>query len=110
MKLVYPALGRLEVHDPVNVALFLSMVTALLFTAVASVASVSAAVRRSEVRELLFQSALGPAVLAAVAMVVVLVGLSSGAWRSQRKRPRCSRGTTESWQPAPLPRGWQSLP
>ena len=76
MKAVYPALGRLAVHDPGNVALFLSMVAAFLFAALASVASVSAAVKRSEVGERFFRFALGPAVVAAVAMVVVLGGTS----------------------------------
>lgn len=73
-RLVYPALGRLAVHDSMNVALFLSMVTAFLFAAVSGAAAVSIAVRRSEVGERLFRFALGPAVAAFAAMVLVLVG------------------------------------
>lgn len=73
-RLIYPALGRLAVHDSMNVALFLSMVTAFLFAAVSGAAAVSITVRRSEVGERLFRFALGPAVVAFGAMVVVLVG------------------------------------
>jgi hypothetical protein len=75
MRVVYPVLGDLTVHDPVNVALFLSIVGMFLLAAVASVTSVSAAVRRSGVGERLYRFALYPATLAALAMVVVSVAM-----------------------------------
>lgn len=71
---IYPALGRPAVHDPVNVALFLSLVGAFLLAAGASVGAVSAAVRRSEVGGRTIRFALYPVTVAAAAMVVVLVG------------------------------------
>ena len=71
---VYPALGRPALHDPVNVALFLSLVGAFLLATGASVKAVSAAVRRSEVGMRPLRFALIPATVAAFAMVVVLVG------------------------------------
>lgn len=74
VKIFYPEPGRMAVHGSVNVALFLSLAVAFLLAAVASVASVSAAIRRSGVGERLFRFALVPAVVAAAAMVVVLAG------------------------------------
>lgn len=71
---VYPALGSPAVHDPVNVALFLSLVVAFLLAALASAWAVSAAVRRSEIGGRPLRFALYPAAVAAFAMVVVLVG------------------------------------
>lgn len=71
---IYPALGRPAVHDPVNVALFLSLVGAFLLAAGASAGAVSAAVRRSEVGGRTIRFALYPVTVAAAAMVVVLVG------------------------------------
>ena len=73
MRVVYPFLGNLTIHDPVNVALFLSIVVMFLLAAVASTASVSAAVGRSGVGESLYRFALYPAALAALSMVVVSV-------------------------------------
>jgi hypothetical protein len=73
MRVVYPFLGNLTIHDPVNVALFLSIVVMFLLAAVASTASVSAAVGRSGVGESLYRFALYPATLAALSMVVVSV-------------------------------------
>jgi hypothetical protein len=73
MKVVYLALGDLAVHDPVNVALFVSIAVMFLLAAVASAASVSAAVGRSGVGERLYRFALYPAALAALAMFVVSV-------------------------------------
>jgi hypothetical protein len=57
----------------VNVALFVSIAVMLLLAAVASAASVSAAVGRSGVGERLYRFALYPAALAALAMFVVSV-------------------------------------
>ncbi len=71
---VYPALGRPAVHDPVNVALFLSLVGAFLLAALASAWAVSAAVGRSGAGGLPVRFALYPAAVAAFAMIVVLVG------------------------------------
>jgi hypothetical protein len=73
MRVAYPVLGDLAVHGPVNVALFLSIVGMFLLAAVASAASVSAAVGRSGVGERPYRLALYPAALAALAMVVVSV-------------------------------------
>jgi hypothetical protein len=71
MRVVYPILGDPAVHDPVNVALFLSIAEMFLLAAVASTASVSAAVRRSRLGEHLYRFALYPAALTTLAMVVV---------------------------------------
>jgi hypothetical protein len=73
VKVVDPVFGDPGVHDPINVALFLSIVVTFLLAAVASTASVSAAVGRSEVRAGLYRFALYPAALAALSMVVVSV-------------------------------------
>jgi len=73
VKLVAPHLGDPDVHDPVNVALFLSIVVVYLLASVAGAASVSAAVGRSEVGARIYRFALYPAVLAVLAMVVVSV-------------------------------------
>jgi hypothetical protein len=70
-KVVCPVVGCLMVHSFVNVALFLSIAGAFVLAAVASAASVSVAVRRSEVGERLYRFALYPAGLATLAMVVV---------------------------------------
>jgi hypothetical protein len=71
VRVVDPIFGDPAVHDPVNVALFLSIVAMFLLAAVASTAAVSAAVGRSDIGERLYRLALYPAALAAVAMVVV---------------------------------------
>lgn len=71
---VYPALGRPAVHDPMNVALFLSLVGAFLLAVVASAWAVSAAVRRSELGGRPIRYALYPSAVAAASMVVVLAG------------------------------------
>lgn len=73
-RVVYPALGKLTIHDSTNVALFVSLVGAFVLAAVASAASISSAVRRSEVGEKVFRFAMIPAVVAAAAMAVTLVG------------------------------------
>jgi hypothetical protein len=73
MKVVAPIFGDTAVHATVNVALFLSIAVMFLLAAVASAASVSAAVGRSEVGERIYRFALYPAALAALAMVVVSV-------------------------------------
>jgi hypothetical protein len=73
MRVVYPSLGDLAVHDPANVALFLSIVGMFLIAAVASTASVSAAVGRSGVGESIYRFALYPAAITALSMVVVFV-------------------------------------
>jgi hypothetical protein len=73
-KVVYPHLGRLAVHNTVNVVLFLSLVGVFLLAAVASVGAVSTAVGRSGVGERALRFALYPATVVAMAMVVVLVG------------------------------------
>ena len=70
-EVVYPALGHLTARGGVNVALFLSLAGVFLLAAVASAASVSAAVRRSEVGERIYRFALYPAGLATLAMVMV---------------------------------------
>jgi len=72
-KIIYPALGRVAVHDTVNVALFLSLVGAFLFAALASAGTLTAAVGRAEVGGRTLRFALYPAAVAAAAMVVVLV-------------------------------------
>jgi hypothetical protein len=76
-KVVCPVVGCLTVHSLVNVALFLSIAGAFVLAAVASAASVSVAVRRSEVGERLYRFALYPAALATLAMVVVLAATVS---------------------------------
>ena len=76
--IVYPALGHPAVHDPVNVVLFLSLVGAFLFAALASTWAVSVAVRRSEIGSRPLRFALYPAAVAVFAMFVVLVG--SAVW------------------------------
>jgi hypothetical protein len=73
-KVVYPVLGHPAVHDPANVALFLSLVGAFLLADLASVGAVSAAVRRAGVGGRTVRFALYPATVAAFAMVVVLAG------------------------------------
>jgi hypothetical protein len=73
VRVVEPVLGDTAVQDPSNVALFLSIVSMFLLAAVASAASVSAAVGRSGVGERLYRFALYPAALAAFSMVVVSV-------------------------------------
>lgn len=78
VRVVYPALGDATVHVSVNVALFLSLAGVFVLSAVASAASVSAAVGRSEIGERLLRFALVPAVVVALAIVVVLV--STVAW------------------------------
>ena len=70
---VEPLLGGTALHDPLNVALFLSIVAVFLLAAVASTASISAAVGRSGVGDRLYRFALYPAALAALSMVVVSV-------------------------------------
>jgi hypothetical protein len=74
VRVVYPALGHIAVHDPVNVALFLSLVGAFLLAALASTWAVSAAVRCSEVGRRPLRFALYSATVAAFAMAVVLLG------------------------------------
>ena len=71
VRVVEPIIGGSAVQDPVNVALFLSIVAMFLLAAVASAASVSAAVGRSGVGGRLYRFALYPAALAASSMVVV---------------------------------------
>jgi hypothetical protein len=72
-KIIYPAIGRVTVHDTVNVALLLSLVGAFLLAALASAGAITAAVRRVEVGGRALRFALYPAAVAAAAMVVVLV-------------------------------------
>jgi hypothetical protein len=72
-KIIYPTLGRLAVHDVVNVALFLSLGGAFLLAAAASAAAVSVAVSRGEIGARFYRFALFPGTLAALAMGVVLV-------------------------------------
>jgi hypothetical protein len=76
-KVVCSVVGCLTVHSLVNVALFLSIAGAFVLAAVASAASVSVAVRRSEVGERLYRFALYLAALATLAMVVVLAATVS---------------------------------
>jgi hypothetical protein len=71
VKIVAPIWGDTAVHAPFNVALFLSIAVMFLLAAVASAASVSAAVGRSEVGARIYRFALYPAALAGLAMVVV---------------------------------------
>jgi hypothetical protein len=73
MRVVYPALGSLAVHDSVNVALFLSVVGAFVLAAAASAGAVSVAVSRCEIGVRFYRFALFPAALATLAMGVVLV-------------------------------------
>jgi hypothetical protein len=68
-KVVFPFMGGLA-----NVVLFLSLVGAFMLAAIASVAAVSAAVRRSGVEGRVLRFALYPAAVVALAMVVVLSG------------------------------------
>jgi hypothetical protein len=74
VKIIYPALGRLAANDAVNVTLFLSLAETFVLAAVASAGAVSVAVRRSEIGDRPLRFALIPAVVAALAMVVVSVG------------------------------------
>jgi hypothetical protein len=73
MRVVYPALGSLAVHDSVNIALFLSVVGAFVLAAAASAGPVSVAVSRCEIGARFYRFALFPAALAALAMGLVLV-------------------------------------
>jgi hypothetical protein len=70
---IYPSLGRLAVHDALNVALFVSLTGAFLLAAAASVAAVSVAVRRCEIGARFYRFALFPGTLTALAMGVVVV-------------------------------------
>jgi len=72
-KIIYPTLGRLAVHDVVNVALFLSLGGAFLLAAAASAAAVSVAVSRGKIGARFYRFALFPGTLVALAMGVVLV-------------------------------------
>jgi hypothetical protein len=71
-KIIYPSLGRLAVHDALNVMLFLSLMGAFLLAAAASAAAVSVAVSRCEIGARFYRIALFPGTLAALAMGVVL--------------------------------------
>jgi len=71
-RVIYPSVGPLAVHSPLNVAFFLSLVAVFLLAAIASTAAVSAAVSRVEVDGRLFSFALWPATVATLAMAVVL--------------------------------------
>lgn len=73
-RVLFPFLGGLAIQGIADVVLFLSLVVAFLLAAVASVAAVSAAVRRSGVEGRVLRFALYPAVVVALAMVVVLSG------------------------------------
>lgn len=73
VKVIYPSLGRLAVHDALNVALFVSLTGAFLLAAAASVAAVSVAVRRCEIGARFYRFALFPGTLTALAMGVVVV-------------------------------------
>jgi CBS-domain-containing membrane protein len=90
MRVVCPVLGNVAVHNPVNVALVLSIAGMFMLAAVASAASVSVAVGRSGVGERPYRFALYPAALAALAMVVVSVPRRFGDSRCGRRPPRCS--------------------
>jgi hypothetical protein len=70
---VFAAVGPLAVYDPLNMALFLSLVGLFLLAAVASTAAVSAAVACSEIRGSLYRFALVPGAVATLAMGVMLV-------------------------------------
>lgn len=72
MRVVYPALGPLAVHDPLNVVLFLLLVGVFVLAAVASTASVSMAVARSDLDGRLFRFALFPAGITTLAVGVAL--------------------------------------
>jgi hypothetical protein len=78
MKFVSPIWGDTSVHAPFNVALFLSIAVLFLLAAVASAASVSAAVGRSGVGVRVYRFALYPAALAGLAMVVV--SMATAVW------------------------------
>jgi hypothetical protein len=73
VKVISTSLGRLAVHDAVNVALFLSLAGTFLLSAAASAGAVSVAVSRSELGARFYRFALFPGTLAALAMGVVLV-------------------------------------
>ena len=73
-RVVFPFMGGLAIHGVANVVLFLSLVGAFMLAAIASVAAVSAAVRRSGVEGRALRFALYPAAVVALAMVVVLSG------------------------------------
>lgn len=73
VKVIYPSLGRLAVHDALNVALFVSLTGAFLLAAAASVAAVSVAVIRCEIGARFYRFALFPGTLTALAMGVVVV-------------------------------------
>jgi hypothetical protein len=73
-RVIYPGLGGFSVHAALNVALFLSLVGAFLIAAVVSAGAVTAAVGRAEVGGWPIRFALYAAVVAALAMVVVLMG------------------------------------
>ena len=106
VRVVYPALGHPDVHDPVNVALFLSLVGAFLLAVLASVWAASAVVRRAEVGGRTIHFALYLAALAAFAM-------GRGAGGHHHLGPRAAGAgtdtvrwvTTASSPRPPTPRG-----
>jgi len=101
MKIVAPHLGDPDVHDPVNVALFLSIVVVYLLASVAGAASVSAAVGRSEVGARIYRFALYPAVLAVLAWSSFLSPPPSGVSRCGRGPQPSSPAKRASWPPPP---------
>ena len=101
VKIVAPHLGDPDVHDPVNVALFLSIVVVYLLASVAGAASVSAAVGRSEVGARIYRFALYPAVLAVLAWSSFLSPPPSGVSRCGRGPQPSSPAKRASWPPPP---------
>lgn len=65
------AVPHVRVHDPLNVALFLSWVGLFGLAALASTAAVSVAVSRSQISARLFRFALAPAAVATLAMALM---------------------------------------
>jgi len=74
VRVIDPALERFASGEATDVTLLLSLAVVFVLAAVASVGAVSAAIRRSEIAALPIRFAIYPSAVAAVAMLVVLVG------------------------------------
>jgi len=74
VRVVYPAMGPLKVHDTLNLAVFVSLVGALLIAVVASVVAAAVVVARSGIEERSFRFAVACGAVATAAMGVMLAG------------------------------------
>lgn len=89
---VYAAIGPLAVHDPLNVALALSLFGLFLLAAIASTVAISVAVIRSEISARLYRFALVPGAVTAVGMLVTLVSTLVWSISLRADAPQIIRG------------------